>query len=89
MIGEWFGERTPLGSRPAGGIGKLRATINSVTFTNPAADVPETGARGPTAFATTHWSLIVRAADGGTAEGRAAMAERAGMIPPVMIYIKK
>jgi DNA-directed RNA polymerase specialized sigma24 family protein len=75
MIGEWFGERTPLGSRPAGGIGKLRATINFVTSTSPAADVPETGARGPTAFATTHWSLIVRAADGGTAEGRAAMAE--------------
>jgi DNA-directed RNA polymerase specialized sigma24 family protein len=46
-----------------------------VTSTNPAADVPETGARGPTAFATTHWSLIARAADGRTAEGRAALAE--------------
>jgi len=46
-----------------------------VTSTNPAADVPGTGARGPTAFATTHWSLIVRAADAGTADGRAALAE--------------
>ena len=46
-----------------------------MTSTNPAADVPETGARGPSAFATTHWSLVVRAADGGTPEGRAALAE--------------
>jgi RNA polymerase sigma-70 factor (ECF subfamily) len=46
-----------------------------VASTSPAADDPETGVRGPTAFATTHWSLIVRAADAGTAEGRAALAE--------------
>jgi RNA polymerase sigma-70 factor (ECF subfamily) len=46
-----------------------------VTSTSPAADVPETGARGPTAFATTQWSLIVRAAESGTAGGRAALAE--------------
>ena len=64
-----------MGSRPAGGIARLRFPVNFVTSTNPAADVPETGARGPTAFATTHWSLIVRAADGGTTEGRAALAE--------------
>jgi RNA polymerase sigma-70 factor (ECF subfamily) len=46
-----------------------------VTSTNPAADVPETGPPGTTAFATTHWSLIVRAAGAGTADGRAALAE--------------
>ncbi|HUJ42767.1 MAG TPA: sigma-70 family RNA polymerase sigma factor [Opitutaceae bacterium] len=46
-----------------------------MTPTSPAADVPETGVRGPTAFATTHWSLIVRAAETGTPEGRAALEE--------------
>ena len=33
------------------------------------------GARGDGAFATTHWSMVVQAADGGTGEGRAALAE--------------
>jgi len=64
-----------LGSRPAGGIGKLPATINFVHSTSSAADVPETGVRGSAAFATTHWSLIARAADAGTPEGRAALEE--------------
>lgn len=40
----------------------------------PAADAG-TAARSPNAFATTHWSMIVRAADTGTAEGRAALEE--------------
>jgi RNA polymerase sigma-70 factor (ECF subfamily) len=33
------------------------------------------GAHGNQAFATTHWSLVVQAADCGTADGRAALAE--------------
>ena len=32
-------------------------------------------ARPPAAFATTHWSMVVSAADAGTAEGRAALEE--------------
>ena len=46
-----------------------------MSFLHPAADVPETGARGATAFAATHWSLIVRAADAGTTDGRAALED--------------
>ncbi|HUJ44382.1 MAG TPA: hypothetical protein VLW52_12340, partial [Opitutaceae bacterium] len=32
-------------------------------------------ARGPRAFETTHWSLVVRAAEARTSEGRAALEE--------------
>jgi RNA polymerase sigma factor (sigma-70 family) len=44
---------------------------------NPAG-LPADGAapgRGPSAFVTTHWSLVVRAAEAGTADGRAALGE--------------
>ena len=47
----------------------------SVTLKCPPADDAGAAARGPSAFATTHWSLIVRAAETGTPAGRAALEE--------------
>jgi len=46
-----------------------------VTSESPLADDVEAAARSPNTFATTHWSMIVRAAETGTPEGRAALAE--------------
>lgn len=44
---------------------------------NPAGSLAEGAApaRGPSAFATTHWSLIIRAAAAGTTESQAALEE--------------
>jgi len=50
-------------------------TVSPVTPRTPAADATQSGVRGSTAFATTHWSMIVRAAGTGTAESEAALAE--------------
>ena len=47
----------------------------SVTLKRPSADEAAAAARGPSGFATTHWSMIVRAAETGTTEGRAALEE--------------
>jgi RNA polymerase sigma-70 factor (ECF subfamily) len=46
-----------------------------VTSEGPTADDVEVAARRPNAFETTHWSMIVRAAETGTSEGRAALEE--------------
>jgi DNA-directed RNA polymerase specialized sigma24 family protein len=46
-----------------------------VTPKTSAADATQTGTHGSTAFATTHWSMIARAASHDPAEGRAALEE--------------
>jgi RNA polymerase sigma factor (sigma-70 family) len=46
-----------------------------VTSKCPPADQAGAAGRGPGAFATTHWSMIVRAAAAGTPDGRAALEE--------------
>ncbi len=65
----------PLGSPRAGEAAHSCPTVTLVTPKTPAAEATQTGVRGSTAFATTHWSLVVRAAETGTAEGEAALEE--------------
>jgi RNA polymerase sigma-70 factor (ECF subfamily) len=48
---------------------------SAVTSKIPLEDDVEAAARAPTAFATTHWSMIVRAAETGTPDGLAALEE--------------
>jgi RNA polymerase sigma-70 factor (ECF subfamily) len=47
----------------------------SVTSKNPLGDDAGAAARSPSSFATTHWSMIVRAGETGTPGGQAALEE--------------
>jgi len=67
-------------SRCAARTGRRGVFSNGMSFGEPSNGRSGTSASGPAVFATTHWSLIVRAAEAGTPDGRPRWRSSAALI---------